>query len=104
LRDVTHADAFAGSPAWFHDGKQLVLHAAETAEVNKITSARRLRGTTQIVSIDLATQERRVLTSGPGEKLSPQWIAGREIAYMSRGTDGGIDTVAGGGSGRCFLG
>ena len=95
LQGVTHADAFAGSPAWSADGNQLVFYVAETAEVIKIVGARRFRGTTQIVSFDLKTKEQHVLTSGPNEKLSPQWSVTKGIVYTTRGPDGGIETVAG---------
>ena len=91
LRRVTKAEAFAGSPAWSPDGNRLVIYEAEIAEVNKITSPRRLRGTTQIAVIDLATHEHRVLTSGPGEKWSPRWLSTDRIAYVSGGPEGGIE-------------
>ena len=95
LRRLTHLDAFAGSPAWSADGKRLVYYEASLEDVQKITSPRRLRGTTQIVSLDLATNERRVLTTGAGEKWSPQWIAGGRIGYASGGPEGGVEFDSG---------
>ena len=95
LRRVTHRDAFAGSPAWSADGRQLVYYEASIDDVQKITSPRRLRGTTQIVTVDLATNERRVVTTGAGEKWSPHWIADGRIAYASGGPSGGVEFVTG---------
>jgi Tol biopolymer transport system component len=95
LRRVTHLDAFAGSPAWSGDGKRLVYYEASVDDVQKITSPRRLRGTTQVVSIDLATSERRVLTTGEGEKWSPHWLTDGKVGYVSGGPNGGIEFVSG---------
>ena len=87
LRQVTHLDAFVGSPAWSADGTRLVYYEAIGAEVANITSPLRRRGTTQVVSIDLATSERQVLTTGAGEKWSPHWLADGRIGYASGGPE-----------------
>jgi TolB protein len=100
LRRVTHLDAFAGSPRWSADGKRLVYYEASPDEVQKIASPRRLRGTTQIVSIDLVTTERHVLTKDAGEKWSPRWIGETRVAYVSGGPDGGIESAPGAGGAR----
>lgn len=65
LRRVTEAQTFAGSPRWSADGKQLLFYEADIDEVAKITGVTRQRGITQIATIELATNERRVLTTGP---------------------------------------
>lgn len=95
LRRVTHLAAFAGTPAWSADGKRLVYYEASVDNVQKVRSPLRLRGTTQIVSLDLATNERQVLTSDAGEKWSPHWITGGRVAYASGGPDGGVEFVSG---------
>ena len=95
LRRLSLDNTFAGSPKWSADGSQLVLYTAPIAEVAKITSARRLRGTTQIEAIDVATSSRTVLTQGDGEKWSPQWLRGSEVAFVSGGPDGGVEHVGG---------
>lgn len=95
LRRVTHAQAFAGSPVWSPDSKRLVFYEAELKEVNNIVSVSRLRGTTQIASIDIQTNERHVLTSGGGEKWAPQWLTQDRIAYSSGGPDGGLEIIGG---------
>jgi TolB protein len=100
LRRITHGDAFAGSPAWSADGKRLVFYEAAIAEVDSIRSPLRKRGTTQIVQLDLATNEYRRLTTGNGEKWSPHWVAGDRLAYGSGGPDGGVEFVSGKGGAR----
>ena len=95
LRRVTQAQGFAGSPSWSPDGKQLGFYEAGINEVKNIVSALRLRGTTQIAAIDLQTNERRVLTSGSGEKWSPRWLSQDRIAYISGGPDGGLEHISG---------
>ncbi len=89
LRRVTARDALAGSPAWSPDGKRVLYHEAEISTLGPE------RGPSQIVSIDLATNERQVLTEGGGEKWSPQWIAGDRVGHVSRGPDGGVEFVGG---------
>ena len=95
LRRVTRAQGFAGSPAWSSDGRRLVFYEAGMKDVQAITSPRRLRGTTQIVTVDLSTNERRVLTDGAGEKWSPRWLAEGRTAYVSGGPEGGIEFTDG---------
>lgn len=95
LRRVTELDGFAGSPAWSADGKRLVYYQASVDDVQKITSPRRLRGTTQIVSVDVESGERQTLTAGTGEKWSPSWLPDGRIGYASGGPDGGIELVSG---------
>jgi len=95
LRRVTHGEGFSGSPRWTADGLRLVYYEATVDEVRKITGARRLRGTTQIASVDVATGAREVLTTGPGEKWSPQQLGDRRVAYASGGAEGGVEFSAG---------
>jgi Tol biopolymer transport system component len=94
VRQVTHSDVLAGSPAWSTDGKRLVYYEASGPDLGNITSPQRRRGTTQLVAIDLATSERQVLTTGPGEKWSPHWVADGSIGYVSGGPDGGVEFVS----------
>jgi TolB protein len=88
VRRVTWRNAVAGSPSWSADGKRLVYYETEIGEFQKIRSAARDRGTTQIVSIDVATSERRMLTTGPGEKWSPRCLANDRVGFVTRDPDG----------------
>jgi TolB protein len=95
LQRKTTAQAFAGSPTWSTDGKRLVFYETDLKEVNNIVTVRRLRGTTQISTLDIETGEHRSLTSGAGEKWSPRWLTPDRIAYVSGGPDGGIEFTTG---------
>src|SRR5215203_3005713 len=101
LRRLTTSQTFAGSPVWSADGKRLAFYEAAPEEVNKIVAVeRKTGGTTQISTIDVASGERRVETSGAGEKLSPHWLAENRIAYISRMENAGIEFTSGAGSTR----
>jgi TolB protein len=95
LRRVTQAQKVSGSPTWSGDSKHLLFYEAELGEVAKIASVTRQRGTSQIATIDLATNQQRVLTTGPGEKWSPRFVAGDRIGYASGGPEGGLEFLDG---------
>jgi TolB protein len=98
LRRITHDDEFAGSPAWSPDGRSLAFYTAPAAEMFRLTSVRRLGGTTQIESVNLKDGQRRVLTAAAGEKFSPRWLTPDRIGYAGDTAAGGIDfaSAAGG--------
>jgi TolB protein len=81
VRRVTHGNAVAGTPSWSHDGSTLLFYEADLEQ-----QLQRGLGTTQIVSIAVATGEREVLTSGEGIKLFPQSLGGGRIGYVARRT------------------
>ena len=96
FRRLTESEAFAGSPSWSPDGTQIAFYQAELDEVGRIASPRRGRfGTTQIATINVATGERRLATSGEGEKLSPQWLSNERIAFASGRPNRGVDFTSG---------
>jgi Tol biopolymer transport system component len=105
LRRLTRKDGVAGSPTWSPDGKRILFY--ETDEVGAYL-AKYARSRTEIVSIDVATGERRVHTASSETKLSPQWLSGGRIGYVTRAADGAaglhifhpnrrVDTIASGG-------
>jgi Tol biopolymer transport system component len=94
-RRITHDQAFAGSPAWSADGTRLAFYTAAMPDVGNITSPRHLRGTGQIATLNLQTNERTTLTSGNGEKWSPRWLSDKRLGYVSGGPEGGLEFTAG---------
>lgn len=91
LRRITSTGTFAGSPSWSPDGKRLTHYEADLKAVDNILSPRRLRGTTQIVSVDVESGARTVITTGEGEKWSPRWVTPERVAYVSGGDEGGVE-------------
>jgi TolB protein len=100
LRRVTNDNRFSGSPNWSPDGRSLVFFTAPLPELLKLTSVRRLGGTTQIETLHLDDGARHVMSSGEGEKFSPRWLAPNRIAYVSGGTSPGVEFTGGGSGAR----
>jgi len=82
FRRLTPAGITAGSPRWSPDGRRVVFYELPTA----LTFAARVFGqdrvTSQIVSVDVATGARTEHTSGPGLKVSPQFLSADRIGYL----------------------
>ena len=95
LRRITTGNAFVGSPAWSTDGRRLLVYEAPIEDVGTIVAARRLHGTTQIATIDIATGALDVLTTGPGEKWSPRWLPNGRVGFTSGGATPGLEFVSG---------
>lgn len=95
LRQLTSDSAYAGSPTWSLDGKSLTFYSAAIPEVARVTGARRLRGTTQIETIEIASGIRKVVTTGDGEKWSPRWLRDGRLGYVTGGPEGGVAFVGG---------
>ena len=95
IRKVTRTGAFAGSPSFSPDGKQLVCYQADLSAVIDISDPRRLRAATKIVRIDLATLQDKVLADGAGEKWSPRWLPSGQVGYASGGPEGGLEFLGG---------
>ena len=100
LRRLTHTNSYAGSPSWSPDGARIVFYKASFEDVIRISDPRRLRATTQIAEVDVASGQERELTQGSGEKWSPRWQAGGRIGYFSGGPVGGIEFIKGGAGAR----
>jgi len=83
LRKLTPDGEMAGSPKWSADGKRLVFYDMDA----EYTFAARLFGeaTSQIISVDVATGARTERTSGPGLKVSPQFLSPDRIGYLIKG-------------------
>ena len=75
-----------GSPKWSPDGKRVVFYELPTEDT---WGARRpnlvLKTVSQIVSVDVASGERIVHSSGPGLKLFPHFLNGTVVAYHRKG-------------------
>jgi len=87
-----------GSPKWSHDGKRIVFYetlAEYTYWVLRPDLLPKIES--QIVSVDVASGERTVHTTGPGFKMSPQYLPSGEIVYRGKGGAGeGLRSTAAG--------
>jgi Tol biopolymer transport system component len=87
-----------GSPKWSPDGRRIVFY--ETVRENTYRALRPhllAQIEAQIVSVDVASGERTEHTSGPGFKISPQFLASGEIVYRHKGGPGaGLHSTAAG--------
>jgi Tol biopolymer transport system component len=82
LRRLTSAGLTAGSPRWSPDGKRIVFYQLSTALTFAARIAAQGRVTSQIGSIDVASGARTEHTSGPGLKVSPQFLSADRIGYL----------------------
>ncbi len=91
LRRVTNKPGTAyGTPKWSANGAKLVAY---TLPVRDTFGARMhgagiaaLNSTSQIVEIDVATGEEKLITSGPALKVNPQYLPDGRIGYVVKGT------------------
>jgi Tol biopolymer transport system component len=100
LRRITGPGLASGSPKWSADGKQLVFYQmpAEGSWLARVDQLSAL-ATSQIVSIDLATDKQTEQTSGPGVKLEPQFLPDGRIGYVTKsGQTSGIAYTRGTGT------
>jgi Tol biopolymer transport system component len=83
LHKITPEGEMAGSPKWSADGKQVVFYDLGA----EYTFAARFLGdvTSQIIAVDVATGGRSERTTGPGLKVSPQFLSADRIGYLVKG-------------------
>ena len=82
LKRLTRKDGFSGSPTWSSDGRRILFY--ETDELGAYL-AKSGNSRTEIVSVDVATGERRLYTASNETKLSPRWLSQGRIGYIKRG-------------------
>lgn len=100
LRRITEPGICSGSPKWSADSKQVVFYEIP---VESTWDARvfflSTKATSQIVSVDVATGKRTQQTSGPGLKLTPQFLPDGRIGFLTKtGRDEGIGYTQGKGT------
>jgi Tol biopolymer transport system component len=86
-----------GSPKWSPDAKRVVFYEMTTEDTWGARRANLVGGVvSQIVSVDVATGARIEHTTGPGLKVSPQFLSASEIAYHRKGgADEGLYDTSG---------
>ena len=81
LRRLTAPGGVAGSPSWSADGRRLLFYETDPVGAYLAKSG---RSRTELASVDVATGERVQLTASQETKLSPAWLSGGRIGYVSR--------------------
>ena len=85
-RRLTAAGKFAGSPKWSPDGKRIIFYEMEIKDTYyAVRPEFEIAVDSQIVSVDVATGSRQEHTSGPGLKVSPQFLNENSIGYVMKG-------------------
>ena len=85
LRKLSPEGQFAGSPEWSPDGTRVVFYelaVADTFRARQLGQQPRLES--RIVSVDVATGARVEHASGPGLKVSPQFLGPDRIGYLAK--------------------
>ncbi len=85
VRRLTADGQLAGSPRWSADGRRVVFYELAVED----TFRARGRGgqgrvEARIVSVDVASGERTEHASGPGLKLSPQFVAADRVGWLAK--------------------
>ena len=95
LKRLTPTEKYAGTPRWSPDGTRLVYYETTAEGGWHARSGAAVQGTTQLVTIDVATGRRVGLTREPTTKLWPQWMADGSIKYLARfpGGEAELQTV-----------
>jgi hypothetical protein len=93
LRRVTRGRGVAGSPRWSLDGKRIYYY--ETTELGAWYAefGVEAKGTTQIVSIDVADGSVIQHTTGDGVRLAPQPLPHDALGYLAKLKDGNVIRV-----------
>ena len=95
-RLTTKAGVSTGSPKWSPDGRRITFYELPTAHTFAARIYAQGMVTSQIVSVDVATGARTEHTSGPGLKVSPQYISADRIAYLIKaGPNAGLAFTSG---------
>jgi Tol biopolymer transport system component len=89
VRKMTSGDKFAGSPKWSPDGERIVFYEMNIQDTFYARRASPISRQvklvdSQIVSVGVATGSRQEQTSGPGLKVSPQFLSGNRIGYVMK--------------------
>jgi len=83
VRRITSMGKFAGSPRWSSDGERIVFYEMEIQDTFHARQAGLGKLVDSlIVSVSVATGSRQDHTSGPGLKVSPQFLSGNRIGYV----------------------
>jgi Tol biopolymer transport system component len=90
LKRMTKLDAYAGSPYWSPDGKQIVFYEAALQQIRNMNTILTTAATTQLSVINFSDNSIQTITTDTGEKIYPRWFNDNNMAYVTRGENPGI--------------
>ena len=97
LRKLSSDGQLAGSPKWSLDGARVVFYELAVADSATVRELRtQVTVESRIIAVDVATGARVELASGPGLKLSPQFLDANRIGYLAKsGTTAALTFTSG---------
>jgi Tol biopolymer transport system component len=85
LRKLSSEGQLAGSPKWSPDGARVVFYELDAADTYRARGlGAQASVASRIVSVDVSTGARVEHASGPGLKLSPQFLDANRIGYLAK--------------------
>ena len=85
VRRLTGDGQLAGSPRWSADSRRVVFYELGVEDTFRARGrGGQARVESRIVSVDVATGERTEHASGPGLKLSPQFVAADRVGWLAK--------------------
>lgn len=85
VRRLTGDGQLAGSPRWSADGRRVVFYELAVEDTFRARGrGGQARVESRVVSVDVDTGERTEHASGPGLKLSPQFLAAGRVAWLAK--------------------
>jgi len=87
LKKITKSGDFCGSPKWTADSSHVIVYCMTGEQTLANRRANPEPGNdTRVVSIDTNTGASTDLTAGPGVKINPSPLAGKEIGFIRKDT------------------
>ena len=85
VRRLTGDGQLAGSPRWSADGRRVVFYELAVEDTFRARGrGGQARVESRIVSVDVVSGERTEHASGPGLKLSPQFLAPDRVGWLAK--------------------
>ena len=85
VRRLTADGQLAGSPRWSADGRRVVFYELAVEDTFRARGrGGQARVESRVVSVDVDTGERTEHASGPGLKLSPQFLAPDRVGWLAK--------------------